>query len=131
MSQKELEQGDQEVMGMVNGHSHPDAAAAAEEIAGIATAPTESCDSTCSHVATPVEMEYEEARREVDRLYRKKKRIEVLKDALCVVACLCTAAALVAAWYVPGLLIWVVNFGVLACGVVGAVKIEKHLRWWR
>ncbi len=33
MSQQELEQGDREVMGMVNGHSHPEAAAAAEEIA--------------------------------------------------------------------------------------------------
>ena len=128
MSQQELEQGDLEVMGMVNGHSHPDAAAAAQEIADAAWEPAQdSKDVTGTHV----EELCAKARLEVDRMHRKLKRMEAMRAVLSVVACVCIAAALVAAWYVPKLLIWVVNFGVLACGIAGAVKIDKYIRWWR
>lgn len=131
MSQQELEQGDQEVMGVVNGHSHPDAAAAAEEIAEVATAPVQDSDGrTCDYDAES-EAQYKEACREVRRMQRKRERMERMQAALFVAVCLCTAAALVAAWYVPSLLIWVVNVGVLACGIAAAVKIDKYIRWWR
>ena len=131
MSQQELEQGDLEVMGMVNGHSHPDAAAAAQEIADAAWEPAQdSNDRTCDYDAE-AEAKYREACREVERMNRKRKRMEAMRAVLFVVACVCIAAALVAAWYMPKLLIWVVNVGVLACGITAAMKIEKHIRRWR
>lgn len=124
MSQQELEQGDREVMGMVNGHSHPEASAAAEEIERAVRPPMEE-DFKES------EEEWREQCRAGEALYRKRKRMEILRVVLFEVACLLTAAALVAAWYVPSLQIWVVNVGVLACGIAGAVKIDKYIRWWR
>ena len=125
MSQQELEQGDQEVMGMVNGHSHPDAAAAAEEIVESVTAPVQ--DNAYAFDAEEEKKQCGTA----ERLYRKRKQMEFMRAALFVAVCLCTAAALVAAWYVPSLLIWVVNVGVLACGIAAAVKVDKYIRWWR
>ena len=131
MSQQELEQGDLEVMGMVNGHSHPDAAATAEGIAESVWKPVQYADDRTCDCETSAETQYEEACREVRRMQRKRERMERLQVALFVVACVLIAAALVAAWYVPILLIWVVNVGVLACGIAGAVKIDKYIRWWR
>lgn len=131
MSQQELERGDQEVFGVVNGHSHPDAAAAAEVIAEVATEPVQdSNDRTCDYDAE-AEAKYRKACQEVEQMNRKRKRMEDLRAVLFVAACLCTATALVAAWYVPSLLIWVVNVGVLVCGIAAAVKIDKYIRWWR
>ncbi len=128
MSQQELEQGDQEVIGMVNGHSHPDAVAAAEEIAESVTAPVQDRhDDACVYDA---EDEKEQCGL-AERLYRKRKQMEILRAVLFVAACLCIATALVAVLYVPKLLVWVVNIGVLACGIAGAVKIDKYIRWWR
>ena len=124
MSQQELDRGDLEVMGMVNGHSTPEASAAAEEIAEMATAPKEEevdCDLKADR----------EWCCEAEKRFRKNKRIATLQLVLSVTVCLCVAAALIAAWYVPALLIWVVNVGVLACGIAAAMKIEKYIRWWR
>lgn len=122
MSQQELEQGDQEVMGVVNGHSHPDAEAAAEEIA----------DAVCQPVADETDSEDRcETHCTGEKLYRKHKRIQTITTVLFVAACIVIAAALVAAWYVPGMTIWVINFGVLICGIAAAVKIDKYVRWWR
>ena len=131
MSQQELKRGDQEVMGMVNGHSHPEAVAAAEEIAEVATEPVQDSNDRAYANEAETEAQYEEACREVERMNRKRKRMEDLRAVLFVAACLCTATALVAAWYVPSLLIWVVNVGVLVCGIAAAVKIDKYIRWWR
>jgi len=130
MSQQELEQTDQEVMDLVNGHSHPDAAAAAEEIADAAWEPTEE-ETTCDCDVPDVDAQYRERCREGEKLYRKHQRIEALKAALFVAVCLGIAVALLVAWYVPKLLIWVVNVGVFACGIAAAVKIDKYIRWWR
>lgn len=122
MSQQELEQGDQEVMGVVNGHSHPEAEAAAEKIAETVCQPVvedpdpEECCGECSRA---------------EKLYRKHKQQEKVFTVFFVAVCLLIAAALVAAWYLPGLLIWVINFGVLICGIAAAVKIDKYIRWWR
>ena len=124
MSQQELEQGDLEVMGMVNGHSHPEAAAEAERIAEGDWYPVEEDLKETAE-------QYQDRIQAEEALYRKRKRMEILRVVLFVAGCLCTAAALVAAWYVPSLLIWVVNAGVLACGIAGAVKIDKYIRWWR
>ena len=130
MSQQEFEQTDQEVISLVNGHSHPDAAAAAEEIADAAWEPAKEED-TCDCDVPDVDARYREEQEMCEKLYRKRKRAEVRQAVLFVIACLGIAAALLAAWYVPKLLIWVVNVGVLACGIAAAVKIDKYIRWWR
>ena len=123
MSQAELERDDQEVMDLVNGHSHPEAAAAAEEIAEAVTTPVEDVPD--------LDAQYRERCEQKEKRFRKQKRREILAVAFFVTACLVIATALVAAWYVPKLLIWVVNMGVLACGSAIAVKIDKYIRWWR
>ena len=122
MSQAELEREDQEVMEIVNRHAHPEAAAAAKRIAAEAAEPVED-------VWDP-DAQYRELCQEGEKKLRNEKRKELLRVAIFVAACLGVAAALVAAWYVPKLLIWVVNIGVLACGSAIAVKIDTYIRWW-
>ena len=121
MSQQELEQGDQEVMGIVNEHAHPDTAAAAEDITEQLlrpVAPKRTCrdDNKCE--PNP------------DWL-RKQKLRERISTGVCVAACILVAVLLVAASFFPNIVIWVVNAGVLCCGIVAAVKIDRAVRRWR
>lgn len=127
MSQKEFEQQDEQVMDMVNGHSAPEATAAAEQI--VETVNTTLEESEDQKHASNLETDMERHRKA--EWFRKKKLIANLRLVLFVTACLCVAAALVAAWYVPALLIWVVNVGVLACGVAAAMEIQRFVRRWR
>lgn len=128
MSQKEFEQQDEQVMDMVNGHSAPEATAAAEQIVETVKTPVMEGEGT-ENIRNP--KKEREWHRAGGNLFRKNYRIAILRLVLFVTACLCIAAALVAAWYVPALLIWVVNVGVLACGVAAAMEIQRFVRWWR
>ena len=122
MSQQELEQGDQEVMGIVNDHAHPDTAAAAEKITEQLLRPEEPepkcCDGTGKCGPNP------------DWLRKQKLRAGI-SAGVCVVICLLVAVLLVAASFFPNIVIWVVNAGVLCCGIVAAVKIDRAVRPWR
>lgn len=122
MSQQELEQGDQEVMGIVNDHAHPDATVVAEEIAEQMLQPEDPerihCDDTCQCGANP------------DWNQNQKTR-EGISTGVCVAACLLVAVLLVAAKLFPAIVSWVVNAGVLCCGIVAAVKIDRAVRRWR
>ena len=122
MSQQELEQGDQEVMGIVNEHAHPDTAAVADEITEQLLRPEEperTCSGdTCKCGANP------------DWL-RKQKTREQISTGVCVAVCVLVAVLLVAASFFPNIVIWVVNAGVLCCGIVAAVKCDRFIRFWR
>ena len=122
MSQQELEQGDQEVMGIVNEHAHPDTAAVADEITEQLLRPEEPepkrCDGTGKCGPNP------------DWL-RKQKTRERISTGVCVAVCVLVAVLLVSANFLPGILIWIVNAGVLCCGIVAAVKIDRAVRRWR
>lgn len=124
MSQQDLERGDQEVMGIVNDHAHPDTAATAEEIAEQLFQPEEparTCDDACKCGA--------------DHTWIRKRKIrEGISAGICVAVCLLVAVLLVAANFLPDILIWVVNGGVLCCGIVAAVKLDRLISrrktWW-
>ena len=128
MSQQELDRGDLEVMGMVNGHSTPEAAAAADEI--VETVNTSVEESEDQKRARDLKADME-CHRTAEKWFRKNRLIANLRLVLFVTACLCVAAALVAVLYVPSLLVWVVNGGVLACGIAAAMEIQRYVRWWR
>lgn len=131
MSQQELEQGDQEVMGVVNGHSHPGAAAEAEKI--------EQRFSTQKTGKTPDDPQHEERcvcgpspewKRDMEEA-EKRCRVQIKRQVIaCTVICVLVAAALVAAYYIPDILVWIVNLGVLSCGIVAAVKLDRWRRLW-
>lgn len=128
MSQQELDRGDLEVMGMVNGHSTPEASAAAEQIVESVNTPVAGPDEAkCAMKPNPDN----ECLRAAEHSFRKRLWDARLRLALFVAACFCAAAALVAAWYVPALLIWVVNMGVLFCGIAATAKISNYVRRWR
>lgn len=122
MSQQELEQGDQEVMGIVNEHAHPDTTAAAENITEQLLRPEEperKCnDDTCKCGPNP-------------DWIRKKKLRAGISTGVCVAICLLVAVLLVAAKFFPDIVCWVVNVGVLCCGIVAAVKLDRFAQWWR
>ena len=118
MSQQDLERGDQEVMGIVNDHAHPDTAAAAEEITEQLLRPEEpeaNSKSNCDN----------DEDRLIQTWERKRKFRETIRTGICVAVCLLVAVLLVVANFIPNILIWIVNGGVLCCGVVAAVKLDR------
>lgn len=117
MSQQELEHGDQQVMGMVNSHSHPDASAAAEEIVEAAKAPvgnTAGKQAGATGDAVAAEL-----------------RRQILYTTIQVLSCILAALLFVAALMDPTFLIHLVNVGVLICGMWAAVLIDRAIRIWR
>lgn len=133
MSQQEFEQNDQEVLDLVNDHAHPEAEASAEEI----KKDLGYCGAV-GHEPTPEEKllaeEHrrwqEEAAREMKRVKSRKRR-EVFGVSVRVAICVAVACVLVAAMFAPELLIWIVNAGVLCCGIVAAIMIDRWRRTWR
>ena len=121
MSQAEMEQMDRDVMNIVNEHANPKAAAAADEIAA----------AFAEQEARAEEAKNREKQEKVKRLINHQKRKDAFSAIAWVAVCLMAIAALLLAIYVPGALIWVVNVGILTCGIVAALKIDKYIRWWR
>ena len=116
MSQQELEKTDQEVINMVNSAAAPDALRKAERVA------------ENIHSRNSAEKDADEAHRkeqEEIRAYVRKRRLVVGAKLL---ACVAIALLLVSALFWPELLAFVVNAGVLACGCVAAVTIDRWLR---
>lgn len=117
MSQQELEHGDQQVMGMVNGHSHPEAAAAAEKIVAAAQDPA-------VHTAN------KRAGGTGDTVVAELRR-QILYTTIQVLSCILAALLFVAALMDPAFLIHLANVGVLICGMWAAVLIDRAVRLWK
>ena len=125
MSQQELEQTDQEVMDLVNSAASKDAKRYAEQLAEDLREPTpeeiaaEEAEKRCRE-----EMEKEQER--MKAFVRKQKRLKILGVAACVLI----ATLLVTALLVPDFVICVVNLGVLICGMVAAIIIDRYQRYY-
>ena len=133
MSQQEFEQNDQEVLDLVNDHAHPEAEAFAEEIKkdlGYCSAVENEPTPEEKQLAEEHRRWQEEAAREMKRVKSRKRR-EVFGVSVRVAICVAVACVLVAAMFVPELQIWIVNAGVLFCGIVAAVMIDRWYRRWR
>lgn len=128
MSQQELEQGDQEVMGVVNGHSHPDAAAVAEKIGKRFSEPDPALCGDTEQGCECCGMSQEEFKQEYEYWKQTQRKKDMTKVTVCVVICAIVALLLVTAFYLPDLLIWVVNLGVLSCGMVAAVSLDRFFQ---
>ena len=112
MSQQELERGDQEVMGIVNEHAHPDAAAAAMKI--------ERKQKEKSEKAMDAEWQAECGQTVQNR--------RILWTIVQVLSCVLVAALFVAALLDPAFVVHLVNVGVLACGITAALIVDRWLR---
>lgn len=106
MSDVEFESADREVMEVVNKTASPAATAAAEKIVKAVTA----APKPTSPAATT------------------KKYVAAVYLAFRTVLCVIVAAFFLAMLVDPALEIWVVNFGVLACGIAAAIGIDRYLR---
>lgn len=104
MSQQEFEQADDQVLSMVNDHAHPDAKKAAEKIC-------------CANPA-------ENAR-------AAEQRRRILWTVLQVLCCVLVAALFVAALLDPSFVMVLVNAGVLVCGMVAAILVDRSIRHLR
>lgn len=57
--------------------------------------------------------------------YKRKKK---MRTVLVVLLCMSIAAALITALFVPAFVVWVVNIGVLGCGMAAAVAADRYIR---
>lgn len=137
MSQQELEQADQEVINLVNKSTSPEATQSAEKIAEEHFAeekPEGSFPEEAEEETVPgaIDAKWIPANRSIiDKIARDAKKRFRNRMINCVVLCVLIAAALVAAWAVPKLVIWVVNIGVLSCGITAGIAIDRFVRRWR
>lgn len=114
MSQQEFEQADREVIAVVENHAHPDAKEAAARILQgeqKLTMPDRN-DSTANAKAAEL-------------------RRGILLTTIQVLSCVLVAALFVAALIDPSIVMFLVNVGVLVCGMVAAVLIDRAIRKWR
>lgn len=120
MSQIEFEKNDQEVIEMVNRSATPEAVLQAEQIADAITEPVpdESSDTDKEEQASAMV-------EKMERMYLRKKKMRYF---LTVALCFVIAAILIILLYMPFLMVWVVNIGILCCGMVAAVAVDRYVR---
>lgn len=120
MSQIEFEKNDQEVIEMVNRSATPEAVLQAEQIADAITdsVPDENSD-------TDKEEQSSAMVEKMERMYLRKKKMRYL---LTVTLCFVITAMLIILLYMPFLMVWVVNIGILGCGMVAAVAVDRYVR---
>lgn len=64
----------------------------------------------------------------MDKLQGNYKRKKKIRTVLIVLMCMAIAAALITALFVPAFVVWVVNIGVLGCGMAAAVAADRYIR---
>lgn len=125
MSQQEMDLMDRECENMVNSAVAPEAKATAEVIAEEwleENAPECEPDPCCSTAWC----ERQEREKEAIARHEKNRRRACL--ALRIILCLLIGAFFVAVLVEPALVIWLVNAGVLCCGIVAAIAIDRYRR---
>lgn len=114
MSQQEFEQADRDVIAVVENHAHPDAKKAAAKILQgeqMLTMPDRN-DSTANAKAAEL-------------------RRGILLTAIQVLSCVLVAVLFVAALIDSSIVVFLVNVGVLVCGMVAAILVDRAIRAWR
>ena len=131
MSQQEMERMDQECESVVNSSAAPEAMAAAEAIA------EEWQEETREHICVdfpstdvidePVDVGAKR-RAELKEPFRKEKIRRRACMVLRVLTCILLGAFFVAVLVNPSLILWLVNVGILCCGIVAAISIDRYHR---
>ena len=107
MSQQEFDRADEQVIGVVESHAHPDAKKRAEKI----------CKGE-QKVATQDDSAGDTQAAELRR--------GILLTAIQVLSCILVAALMDASFVT-----FLVNIGVLVCGMVAAILVDRAIRTWR
>lgn len=132
MRQKEMDQMDQECENVVNGAATPEAKAAAEAIANEwheGNDPKCELDPCCAcGPGEPISTWNEGQVREKEAYARRERNRHRMHLTARIILCLLTGSFFVATLVAPCLLPWLVNAGVLCCGIVAAVSIDRHRR---
>lgn len=123
MSEKEFERADQEAMALVNRSATPEAKACAEELAVSLRTQTQE-----EIAEVEAKKRHQEAVEEGERLMREYRRKKKIRTTICVAACVVIAAILMVARFVPSFVVWIVNIGILSCGIVAAINIDRYCR---
>lgn len=113
MSAKEMEQMDNEVMGVVNGHATPESMANAEALAAQTTAKRKTVET------------YEAARKMFAEVAAEDETKARRKTLTVVILSVLLAAVLLAVMVKPSLLIWLVNLGVAGCCVAIGIALDR------
>ena len=129
MSQQELEQTDQEVIDLVNGAAAEDAVENAEKIQEWFEEPRGEAahrpDLKGSKDDTGDDYAAEKA---AEDYWRKRRRQYTVSTVVCVVVCSLIAAMLLMVLFDPSSVVQIVNIGVLSCGIVAGIKIDRWIR---
>ena len=131
MSQQEMERMDQECENVVNGSAAPEAMAAAEAIAEQWQEETKEhiCVDFpgCKKCGEPIDV-WAKRRTELQDSFRKEKNRRRASVVLRVLISILLGAFFVAVLIKPSLILWLVNAGVLCCGIVAAISIDRYCR---
>lgn len=123
MSEIEFERADQEAMDLVNRTANQEAAESAEQIANEWEKQQQAKFAAEFEKAAK---EAEEKEREAARRFHRKMRWGL---ALRLAVCAVIATGLIVAMFVPEAIVWIANVGILACGMVWAVSVDRYFRW--
>lgn len=118
MSQQELEQTDQEVMGMVNPHATPEAAAAADEIENRWKQDQRAQKKT----------EEEDAEAALEKFTQHRRKREKMQTVLCVAVCALILVLFMVCLYVPEFVVWFANMGISCCITVAVLRVDRWRR---
>lgn len=123
MSQQELEQTDQEVMGMVNPHATPEAAAAADEIEN-----RWKQDQNKGNARGTCEFEEEDAETVLQKITQHRRKREKMQTVLCVAVCALILILFMVSLYVPKFVVWLANMGISCCITVAVLRVDRWRR---
>ena len=126
MSQQEFDQADEQVIGVVENHAHPDAKKKAAKICEGEQRPPEIATSP----AAPRNDSGEGCGKCADTTAAELRR-QMLWTTIQVLCCILVAALFVAALMDTAIVMFLANVGVLICGMVVAVKIDRAIHAWR
>lgn len=122
MCEKEIDQGNEELFCVVNGHASPEAAKQAEAVARRAA------EAAAAKAKAEAEAEYRKQAERIDAEIRRQKRNDVMAMVFKLIILTLAAALFLAALLLPS---WVpvLCFGGLAvCLIVGAIVIDRFYR---
>lgn len=127
----EFEREDLQVMGVVNAHAAPEAAEQAEQIArdleALRQVPEKVADNPVKQ-EDDAENWRQKAEEDYQRTRKKCLRKIDRKMAIGVGLCLLVAALFGIALAVPEFVVWLVNLGVLNCGIIAGIITDRCIR---
>lgn len=128
----EFEKEDMEVMGVVNSHAAPEAAEQAEQIARDFDALHNEPERLTEEYKQLVIHSTEDYRSKAEEDYQRMRKAQLRKVDRKMIAgvslCILVAALFVIALAVPAFVVWLVNIGVLSCGIIAGIVTDRCIR---